>query len=366
MPSSIARLIPLRQRVQDAFFCYGWLLPALLPLTQLGGRALYNVVCYSYILWGLLSLAGSGLRTPRGYLILYAALLGAFLLGVPGAQDSGEAFKAWFLFALHSLTALFTLAALQHSPDNLQRLQDALGRVGVLALVLVYAMLGWILLSGQPFSPEQQLKEDNLPWLLPFALAWCGTVLPGRWRRPALAALLVAAFAYIVLSTGRAALLGALVMLALFGLLVWRWPLRRALPLMGGGLLLVVAVTTVAFLNGSVRTLGWEHPLDGFTSGRTLLWRQALAQPPEQPWIGVGMENVHYRDAILTIRTETGELRVQHLHNFVLDSWYETGYLGAGLLLVLLGYLLLWRVWRGWGGLDAAGRRRAGVWLAAA
>ena len=53
-------LAVLHQRLATAFFRRGWLLPALLPLTELGGRGLYNTLVALYGIWGL-----SGLWSRR-------------------------------------------------------------------------------------------------------------------------------------------------------------------------------------------------------------------------------------------------------------------------------------------------------------
>ena len=38
--------------LREAFFRQGWLLLAVLPLTQIGGRALFNLVAGLYVVWG--------------------------------------------------------------------------------------------------------------------------------------------------------------------------------------------------------------------------------------------------------------------------------------------------------------------------
>ena len=53
------------------------------------------------------------------------------------------------------------------------------------------------------------------------------------------------------------------------------------------------------------------------------------------------------------------------MHNFLLEAWYETGILGVGALLALIGSVF-WRLARRWNGLSFQDRQRAGVVLAAA
>ena len=42
--------------MQDAFFRWGWLIPAALPLAQVGGRGLFNSIAVLYAVWGLVAL----------------------------------------------------------------------------------------------------------------------------------------------------------------------------------------------------------------------------------------------------------------------------------------------------------------------
>ena len=111
-------------KIQDAFFRQGWLLPVVLPLTQLGGRALFNMVAGVYALWGLLSLWSRRERLDRMTALLYLILLSAFLLGIPGAMEPAGALRAWGMFLMHSLTVLLMQAALQESPVQICKSYD--------------------------------------------------------------------------------------------------------------------------------------------------------------------------------------------------------------------------------------------------
>jgi O-antigen ligase len=58
-----------------------------------------------------------------------------------------------------------------------------------------------------------------------------------------------------------------------------------------------------------------------------------------------------------------GEVTVKHLHNFILDAWFETGILGLSTFLAMLGVVFA-RVHRTWSGLDQEHRRIAAAALA--
>lgn len=83
----LMKIIPLHDRFHEAFFRWGWLSPAVLPFAQLGGRGLFNTLAGCYAVWGLLSFWSRRDRLDRFMVLLYLALLGAFLLTIPGSAD---------------------------------------------------------------------------------------------------------------------------------------------------------------------------------------------------------------------------------------------------------------------------------------
>ena len=358
------KLATLHNSLQEAFFRQGWLLPAVLPLTQFGGRALFNVLAGTYALWGLFSLRGRCNRLDRATTLLYLTLLGVFLLGIPGAIDPEDALRTWGKFLSQSLALLLIQAALRESPDTLSRLLGCVTRCGGVTLVGLYLLLlyYWSGLSGQPFNPSTQLREDQLPFLLPFLLGWVWWHDKGAQRYWGMASIVAIALAYVVISEGRAALFGLIVALVVFCKAVLGWRLRW----IAGLTVLVLAVAIVAN-TGKFRkvVLDPEHPLDAFTAGRTALWRQALAHPPERPWLGVGIGNGIYATEILSIQFGDTQVQVRHLHNFLMDVWYETGILGVGMLMALIG-TVFWRLAWAWRRLSLRDRQQAGVLLAAA
>lgn len=358
------RIATLHEIVRNAFFRWGWLLPAVLPLTLIGGRALFNVFAGVYALWGLLSFWSRRERLDRATTLLYLVLLGVFLLGIPGSVDPKSGLRLWVNFAALSFSMLLMQAALQESPAHLDLLLKAFALFGVLTLGVLYLLLPyqWLEWSGQPFNPLTQLRKDNLPFLLPFLLGWLWWHGSPRWRHGLMAGIVLAMLAYAAIAEGRAALLGLVVGLAAFCGLVLGWRLRWAALLAVLALVIGIAANTGPFRKAD---LDPDRPLDAFTAGRTILWRQALEHPPARPWLGVGIGNVHHAEAVLSFELGGHSLQVKHLHNFVLDAWYETGILGTGLLLALIGVVLA-RVAHCWRRLSALDRQRAGVLLAAA
>jgi O-antigen ligase len=358
------KLAKIHNNLQQAFFRQGWLLPTLLPVTQLGGRGLFNTLASLYALWGLLSLWGHRQRLDGTTTLLYLALLGVFLLGIPGSLHPNDGFKVWLGFLAPSLAVLLVQVALWESVEALDRLLGSLALFGGLLLAGLYLLLPHygLELSGVGFDPDAQLREDDLPFILPFLLAWIWQRGESRGRYWAMLGITAAVLAYIVLSEGRAALVGALLALVVFGKIVLAWRWRSIVALTALVLVAAISVHTGPFRKTS---LDPEHPLDAFTAGRTALWRQALNHPPERFWLGVGLGNGRYASEVLRFQLGELQLQVRHLHNFLMDAWYETGLLGVTVLTTLI-MAVFWRVaWR-WPYWTIQNRQRAGILLAAA
>lgn len=346
------------------FLTWGWLLIAVLPLTQLGGRALFNVLASVYGLWGLLSLWGYTQRLDVSTTLLYLAMLVIFFVGIPIAVDPTEGLKVWAGFLAPSLAMLMVQVALWEPANTPDRLLNSIALFGSLTLAGLSITLCYygFELSGQPFDPRNQLREDELPFLLPFLLSWFWWRYVGSRRYWGMVGAAAAVLAYIVISGGRAAFFGAVIALLIFGKILLGWRLRW-LSVLGIGVLAIIIVTDPGLFRRS--DLDPQHPLNAFTSGRSALWRQALEHPPERPWLGVGLGNGRYATETLSFELGGVQKRVQHLHNFVLDAWYETGILGVGSLLALIA-VVFWRLARQWAYLGRRDQERAGVLLAAA
>lgn len=357
------RIAAFGKPLQTAFFQWGWLVVAVLPLAQIGGRALYTVLVSLYALWGLPGLWSRRDRLDRATTGLYLALLSVTLYGLSGSVDPEGGLRVWVQFALQSMTLLLLQVALWESPAQPDRLFAAFALCGTIHLLIMYAQLpyyalGW---SGEPFDPSSQLREDNLPFLLMFQLGWLWRRGGRRWRYAAMAAVTMAVLVYVVLSEGRAALLGMSVGLAVFGWVVLGWRLRWVIPVVA-----LIGAIAIAANVGAFQKMasGFANPLDAFTTGRSILWRQALEHPPVRPWLGVGMGNESHVVEMLSFTIGGVPVQVKHLHNFLLDAWYETGILGSGLLVILIATALGRLLWI-WQRLTTEDRQRSGVLLAA-
>ncbi len=349
----------MRERLQIAFDSWGWLLVTWLPLAQVLGRAPGNLLAAGYLLWAALALIGRPLPRPRWLLGLYALMLLAFLLGVPAAQDLGRAVDAWVNFAGHTLALVITLSVLLRREGGVETLLRSLARCALAVVAALYLKLLVLMLAPGELEPTLQLQEDNLPLLLPFLLYWAAG-LPAHWRRAAAVGLTGIALAYVLLAQGRAALLGTLAAVLVYGVLGAQWPVRLAAAVVAGLLLLAVVAGGSYMLRGAELGAPGGELVARISSDRTILWRQAIEHPPARPWVGVGMGNVRYSEAVIL-----PDKTLRHLHNFVLDAWYETGWLGLAALLAFLGGAAYAGL-RGMARLDPQSRRQSGAFAASA
>jgi O-antigen ligase len=325
---------------KQLFFKYGWALPAALPLAQIVGRAAFTVVGILYLLWASIALYGRKYSFERRITLAYVLLVLAYVLAVPVAAEPLRLLEDYVIFLVFSLVPLLALASLAYVENGQRRLLDIFACVAALAVILVYAQLAHGL-SQPTFVPEHFMREDNLPFLAPFlvyAILYRCAPRHGWWFAGAAAAIILA---YVLMSHGRAALVGLIAGMAAYTYFVLRQPLPRI------ALVAVALVGIAVFARGErfieqVRispTL--KESIDTLSSARTAMWRNALDNPPENIWIGVGIGNANSSGKVFSV--VIGEKRKRaskHLHNFLLDCWYETGLIGLGTLLLWLGVLL--------------------------
>ncbi len=213
------------QPIRQAFFRYGWLLPAWLPLAQVGGRALFNVLAGVYFLWGLAALIRTPVVVSRSILLLYGLLLLSMTAGALGAQDSERALRKLMAFFSHSMAFFFTLMVLQSSTQRMSELMKTVAIAACLLIAVLYLQLGY-LISQETFIPELQLREDNLPFLVPILFfVICHSGRPLAIRRFAAVLVLGLVTFYVLVSGGRAALFGLLVAASVYLLTVAAAPM---------------------------------------------------------------------------------------------------------------------------------------------
>lgn len=351
----------LRTQATTRFITSGWLMPAYFPLALIVGRGVFNSALALYIVWALAAAPALRQHGHRSFLLLLVALLSAYLASVTVALDPARALKLWATVVVYVSIAPITLSILAMHPDKLARLQHALGLGAVLALLVAYVDLAVVRLNTDHFIPRLDLRAVDLAFCLPFMLAWLWRTLGETWRAAGVGAALLALAGFVVFSDERGVLMGVLMACMVMGLLVLRLRLWQVL-IVGAGL-----IGFALFTNGDSMLRGLSGgdelfgQLDALSSSRLTLWSQALANPPANPLFGVGMGNAQYYPAVVNL----GEITVRHLHNLWLDAWYETGMLGLGLLISLIGYVFA-RSAASWRRMTPEQQASAGLFLTAA
>lgn len=223
---------------------------------------------------------------------------------------------------------------------------------GLLAAALAaYILRAVYFASSGDFRPAFQLNGLHLAALVPLGLI-------ALRRRPVLmAALVVLGLGALLAGNSRTELwmlLAGLAAMALFQVrqLVW-------LPVALSLAFLVAIAYGLGVREGSggdpVSVLAW---LDTLSSNRWSLWRLAFDHPPANVWLGVGCgQSSHY--------FLMHQFPMLSFHNVWLEIWYDSGWVGLGLLLLGLarlptGFLVRYR------GLTGQERWAYAAWFGAA
>ena len=182
--------------------------------------------------------------------------------------------------------------------------------------------------------------------LLTIPLAW---MLLGGGHRRAGWAVLAAAGATILISSSGAAVLGALVALAAYGLA--RWFGRGAAIAVGAGLVLAVALAPAT---GSIAERVLPSPVhDGLahanTRARVEIWTTFGEAVWQAPVLGGGFAFsptlARNRPVPAVPGSDPATVVLWHPHNAALQVWVELGAIGAALAITVV-VLLLWRIAR--------------------
>ncbi len=338
----------MRRSLRNGFLGWGWLLPCLFPVAQVVGRSVFTVFEVVYLAWAALALLGMRAGLERPVLALYIALLGTFLASVLASDDPAGGLDEWAKLLAQTSIFFWTVLALGQAEDGPRRLAVGLGGGGLLLLLALYVKLAFQVWGDTGFKPQLHMSEDNLAFLTPFTLFFTSDRTAERSRRFTIGLLLGATIAYVGASRGRAALLGLVAGLGLYAVLVAGYRVRIAA--LGVVAFLGVAMTFCApmMLHKAWKGRSWIEVLDRLTSQRTVLWRQLYAHPPDATWLGAGMGDKDGYAGVFSVDLgERGVIAVKHLHNFLLDAWFETGAIGLTALCAWL-ICLLWRGARAW------------------
>lgn len=311
------------------------LAPAWVVLLYQVGRGAGNTAYAVYWLTaGILLLRRRDFVYPTRTAWVFIALL---LWGAASAAlsiDVQDALKKWGQYAMLGSCFFITGWWVQRLPDfNLDAALKRIGIVGLLAFAF-YAGRFLILLAQPDFHPEAQVHGLVPAYLAPFALYFLRQRFPGMRGALALAAYLSSLLLLLVFSNSLTELLAFVA--ALVVIVVFQIRNKRLLlvALLGIFAMLVALVLLFDQTGGILARAqhdgsGGVALLDRLSSYRTAIWRKALALPPPNIWLGVGPGNVgHYPPVIIDALDGA---KVGHLHNLLLDGWYEIGVVGLAL-----------------------------------
>ncbi|MDQ1314085.1 MAG: O-antigen ligase family protein [Pseudomonadota bacterium] len=312
-------------------FHYGLLLaPVFVVFFFQLGRGLGNTGYVLYLIAALVVLTRRrNFDFPVAASVLFAVLLAWGTLSAALSLDPRSAYWAWAKYALLGSAYFITWRLVRQIPQfSMARALKMIGAVGLLSFALFAAR--FLVLWGAPdFRPESQIQGLVPAYLSPFTLYFLLQAFPGKRGVYLGLAYLVGLAVLLVFSnslTEVLALAAALVVLAFFVI-----PNRRWLMLsLGGVAVFFIALILLFDPAGTVlghaqdQAGGWFPLLDELSGYRMRIWRQALAMPPPDPWLGVGPGNVGLYPPVVVTETHI----VRHLHNLLLDCWYEIGLLG--------------------------------------
>ncbi len=318
-----------------------WLLlaPAFVVLFFQAGRGLGNT---GYVLYWItafvLLIRQRNFDFPVTASMLFVVLLAWGTLSAALSVDPRSAYGTWAQYALLGSGYFITWRLVRQIPHfSMLRALKMIGIVGLFSFVL-YAVHYLVLLESPDFRPESQIQGLVPAYLSPFTLYLLLQVFPGRRGMYLGLAYLTGLSLLLVFSNSLTEVLTlatALVVMAFFVI-----PNKRLLMLsLGGVALFFIALILLFDPAGTVlsQTRGqdgsWFSLLNTLSSYRTQIWYQALTIPPPNPWLGVGPGNVGLYPPVVISETQI----VRHLHNLLLDCWYEIGLIGFVVYLSFYG-----------------------------
>jgi len=181
------------------------------------------------------------------------------------------------------------------------------------------------------------------PLLLWPALMAASVLTSRRWRAVVVVLLLVLTTVAVFLATSETAKLGLLAGVLVFAVARYSAPLAGYV-LSGAWIVACLGVVPAAYLARylELQNASW---LQLSAQLRITIWSEIAKKVPNAPFLGVGA-NMTYdtapvmHEAPAAVASWAGESTIAHPHNVYLQTWYELGFVGA-VLLMLVGLLLL-------------------------
>lgn len=319
-----------------------WLLlaPAFIVFLFQVGRGLGNTGYVLYWMTAFVFLVRQrNFDLPVVASILFVVLLAWGTLSAALSVDSRSAYGTWAQYALLGSGYFITWRLVRQIPQfSMSRALKMIGIVGLFSFVL-YAVRYFVLWGAPDFRPESQIQGFVPAYLSPFTLYLLSQAFPGKRGVYLGLAYLISLSLLLIFSNSLTEVLTlatALVVMAFFVI-----PNKRLLMLsLCGVALFFIALILLFDPTGTVlgqaqgQDGSWFSLLNTLSSYRTQIWYQALTFPPPNPWLGVGPGNVELYPPVVITEIH---IVVRHLHNLLLDCWYEIGLVGLVVYLSFYG-----------------------------
>ncbi len=354
------------------------------PAVAFSRGVMAGVVAVSFVCAAVVALHGFELRAvlkelKRPLSIAVLVMLGVWLVAVAASISPGRSLTAWAASAGVIFGAWMLHSALRTDVHALATAQRALVvaslAVAAIAVVGVYLWPGVLDPLGNRgidglYNARQKLKSFGpvLPVLAPVVL-WAGFRLGGRWRIAGLL-YLIPMVLIIPRVASKDGMLGAglLIIVPALILALMRLPKRwrAACSVTIVAAFLATGLTVIAYLpRPPVRGLAdFRIPKQIVDVHRQAIWGFAVEWAWRSPIIGHGPDaSRNLPGANKRVGWFAAEYVPAHNHNWILQAWVETGFLGLAAMLVAV-IMLFARFLRG--AARGVGAGWAGVGLMAA
>jgi O-antigen ligase len=303
-----------------------WLFPLLLLCLSYLGRGVSNTLALLFVIWGLLSIRGNVLREYKGILSIYALLIASFALSthLGGGFDIGA--KQWLVFTLYSLVLIFVLSG-ELDPKDF-RFNN---------IILVFLLIPFVIFPGKIIYliadghiQSRAIVGTMIPAIIaPFFLLYFYELDAQRnLGRFFLVSLLV----FVLLLAGDSRTEPFMFLSAVISMFVFINKRLKLLLLIPLSLVIVIVLFSIIGRGNSPIDSTTELTLNNLSSQRLDIWKLVVNNPPENVLLGSGINN--------TMQFLPANPLNSAFHNAFLEIWYETGFLGIGLWLLLFIVLL--------------------------
>ncbi len=315
------------QKISDFFYRHALILPLFVFCLSSLGRGVTNTLLLLYATWGLVAFRKQVVTDNPKVVALWIFMILAFLLSsiYNGAFEVAQ--KQWIVFALSSLILILTLMADDHYT---RFVDDRLLKWFLLIPVLIFLVSAVDCALDTTCKAAFSVSSMKVPVIAPLFAVVFFQLFKDKWLGYFLVAMLCL-LGLLVLADSRTELL--MLMVAVTVMVVFqlkRMKLLALIPVMFIALLLLFPL--VMKRNALDLEGNYYEILNRLSAERIDIWSHAISNPPDNMLLGSGVNN--------TLAYLPDHAHKSAFHNAYLEIWYETGFLGLSLWLLLFIVLL--------------------------